>query len=183
MRRLLPRRPPLALVVACIALAVVLGDVGYATVNAIVPRNSVGTPQIKANSITSAKVMDFALRAWDFKKGDLPAGPRGPVGPAGPPGPAGMIGDLTLRENSISIPGNQAGNGLYSTRAVQVTCQAGEKAITGGTSWSSDANEEEIQTVYSRPLIVNGKPTGWRARGGTDMAGDRLFTVQVLCAK
>jgi hypothetical protein len=184
MRRLLQRRPPPALVIACVALALVLGDVGYATVNAVVPRDSVGTPQIQSNAITSVKVRDFTLRGWDFKKGDLPAGPRGPAGPAGPQGPAGVVGDLTLRENSVSIPGNDAGNGLYSTRAVQVACQAGEKAITGGTAWSSDVNEEELQTIYSRPLLDDkGKPMGWRARGGTDMAGDRLFTVQVLCAK
>jgi hypothetical protein len=201
---LLSRRPSPALVVACIAVAVALGDVSYATVQSIVPRNSVGTPQlktnsvgtpqlktnavgfaqIKSNSITSAKVRDFSLRAWDFRRGDLPAGPRGPDGPAGPQGPAGAIGDLTLRENSVSVPGNQAGNSLYATRAVQVTCQAGEKAITGGTSWSSDVNEEELQTIYSRPLLDDkGKPIGWRARGGTDIAGDRVFSVQVLCAK
>lgn len=192
--RLLPRRPSPALVVASIALAVALGDVGYATVNAIVPNNSIGTQQlkpnavglaqIKTNAITSAKVRDFTLRAWDFRRGDLPAGPRGPDGPAGPQGPAGVIGDLTLRENSVSIPGNTAGNSLLTTRAVQVTCQAGEKAITGGTSWSSDVNEEELQTIYSRPLLDDkGKPIGWRARGGTDIAGDRVFSVQVLCAK
>jgi hypothetical protein len=193
-RRFLPRRPSPALVVACIALAIALGDVGYATVNAIIPNNSVGTPQIKpnavgvaqikANAITSAKVRDFTLRAWDFRRGDLPAGPRGLDGPAGPPGPAGAIGDLTLRENSVSIPGNMAGNGLYTTRAVQVMCLAGEKAITGGTSWSSDINEEELQTVYNRPLLDDkAKPIGWRARGGTDIASDRVFSVQVLCAK
>lgn len=193
-RRLLPRRPSPALVVASIALAVALGDVGYATVNAIIPNNSVGTQQlkpnavgvgqIKANAINSSKVRDFTLRAWDFRKGDLPAGPPGPNGPAGPQGPAGVIGDLTLRENSASIPGNTAGNSLYTTRAVQVMCQNGEKAITGGTSWSSDVNEEELQTIYSRPLLDDkGKPVGWRARGGTDIASDRVFSVQVLCAK
>jgi hypothetical protein len=163
-------------------------------VNAIVPNNSVGTQQlkpnavglaqIKANAITSAKVRDFTLRAWDFKKGDLPAGPRGANGPAGPAGPAGVIGDLTLRENSVSIPGNTAGNSLYTTRAVQVMCLEGEKAITGGTSWSSDVNDEELQTMYSRHLLDDkGKPIGWRARGGTDIAPDRVFSVQVLCAK
>jgi hypothetical protein len=180
------------MVVACIALAVALGQSSYAAVSRLVPRNSVGTPQLKSNAVTSDKVRDFTLRAWDFKHGDLPRGPRGlpgpqgavgSAGPAGPQGPAGVIGDLTLRENSVSIPGNTAGNGLYTTRAVEVTCASDEKAITGGTSWSSDANEEELVTSYSRPVLTNGQPVGWRARGGSDLASDRVFTVEVLCAK
>jgi hypothetical protein len=62
-------------------------------------------------------------------------------------------------------------------------CPAGERAITGGTNWSDDSNDHELITVYSRPVLVNGKPVGWRARGGTDLASEQVFTVQVLCAK
>jgi hypothetical protein len=172
------------MVVACVALTVALGETSYGAVSKLViPRSSVGTLELRNNSVTSAKVRDFTLRAWDFKRGDLPRGPAGPAGPAGPQGAAGTVGDLTLRENSVSIPGNAAGNGLYATRAIQVNCQTGEKAIAGGSTWSSDANEEELNTVYSRPLIENGKVVGWRARGGSDVASDRIFTVQVLCAK
>jgi hypothetical protein len=94
-----------------------------------------------------------------------------------------MISELTVRQNSVSVPGNAAGNGLYSTRAVQVSCRSGEKAIAGGTSWSSDANEEELHIVYSRALLDNGKSVGWRARGASDMGADRVFTVDVLCVK
>ena len=76
-----------------------------------------------------------------------------------------------------------AGNGLYVTRTVQVRCESGERALSGGTSWSSDANDEELVTIYSRPVMEAGKAVGWRARGGSDIATDRIFTVQVLCAK
>jgi hypothetical protein len=65
---------------------------------------------------------------------------------------------------------------------IQVKCQPGERAISGGTSWSTDNDGEELTTVYSRPLIENGKPVGWRARGGSDIGEDRVFTVEVLCA-
>jgi hypothetical protein len=164
--------------VACIALTVALAPASYATVSQqLVPRNAVGTAQLKTNAVTSDKVRDFTLRAWDFRKGDLP---RGPAGAQGPPG---VIGDTTLRETSTTIPAATAGNGLYVTRMVQIRCESGERAITGGTSWSSDANEEELVTVYSRPLMENGKAVGWRARGGSDIGADRVFTVQVLCAK
>jgi hypothetical protein len=171
------------MVVACVALTAALAQTSYAAVSTLIAHNSVGTPQLKNNAVTSDKVRDFTLRSWDFKRNDLPRGAAGPAGPAGPPGPPGTIGDLTLRESSVAVPGNAAGNGLYVTRSVQVSCQAGEKAITGGTSWSTDENEEELMTVYSRPVLENAKSVGWRARGGTDIASDRVFTVKVLCAK
>jgi hypothetical protein len=165
------------MVVACIALAIALGGTSFAAASLLIPRDSVGTFQLKDDAVTSAKVRDFSLRAWDFKRNSLP---RGEAGPQGPPG---VIGDLILRENSISIPGNASGNAKFVTRAVQVMCQPGEKAITGGTRWSSDANQEQMFTVYSRPVIVNNQSVGWRARGGSDLPSDRVFNVQVLCAK
>jgi hypothetical protein len=178
MRHLRLRRPSPAMVVACIALTAALAPASYATVSQLVPRNSVGPAQLQKNSVTSAKVRDFSLRRWDFKQSDLP---RGPAGPQGPPG---VVGDLKLRQASVTVPaGPVAGNGLYLTRAIQIRCESGERAIAGGTSWSSDANEEELITVYSHSVVENGKPVGWRARGGSDIATDRVFTVEVLCAQ
>src|SRR5512133_1952180 len=161
------RRPSPALVIACIALMAALAPASYATVSQILPQQSVGTSQLKPNAVTSNKVRDFSLRKWDFKKSDLP----------------GLVGDMTLRQSSITVPaGPVAGNGLYVTRVIQIKCQPGERAISGGTSWSTDNDGEELTTVYSRPLIENGKPVGWRARGGSDIGEDRVFTVEVLCA-
>jgi len=173
------RRPSPAMVVACIALMAALTPASYATVSQLVlPRNSVGTVQLQKNAVTSGKIRDFSLRKWDFKQSDLPRGP------AGPQGPAGVVGDLTLRQASTSVPGGEsAGNGAYVTRAIQIRCQSGERAIAGGSSWSSDANDEELITIYSTPLIESGKPVGWRARGGSDIGTDRVFTVEVLCAQ
>jgi hypothetical protein len=176
------RRVSPAMIVACVALTVALGGTGYATISTVIPRESIGTMQLKADAVTTSKVRDFSLRAWDFKRGSLPSGPAGPAGPAGPQGPAGVVGDVTMVENSVSVPGNEA-NGLFKSKAVQVNCPSGEKVIAGGTRWSSDADAEQLITVYSRPLITNGKVVGWRARGGSDVSGDRIFNVQVLCSK
>jgi hypothetical protein len=87
----LPRRLSPAMVVACVALLVALGGTSVAAVTAI-PRNSVGTPQLKKNAVVSAKVKNGSLRAADFAAGQLPAGPAGPPGPAGPAGPGGSQG-------------------------------------------------------------------------------------------
>jgi hypothetical protein len=82
--------PSPALVIACAALAVALGGVGYAAT--VIPRNSVGILQLKPNSVNSAKVLNGSLLRADFKAGQVPRGARGPVGPAGPAGPAGAAG-------------------------------------------------------------------------------------------
>jgi hypothetical protein len=174
------KRPSPAMVVACIALAAALAPASYATVSLVLPRDSVGTAQLKKNAVTSLKVRDFSLRKWDLKQSDL----RSLRGPAGPQGPPGVVGTITLRQASITVPaGAVAQNGAYVTRAIQIACQSGERAIAGGTEWSSDANDEELVTVYSKPLVQDGKPVGWRARGGSDIGADRIFTVVALCSQ
>jgi hypothetical protein len=70
------------MVIACLALAVALGGTSYAAT--VLPRNSVGTVQLKNDAITAAKVKNFSLVRQDFRPGQLPVGPRGPAGPAGP---------------------------------------------------------------------------------------------------
>ena len=79
-----------AMVVACIALAVALGGTSYAALR--LPRNSVGTAQLRANSVTSSKIRNHTLLIRDFRSGQIPRGPVGETGPAGPPGPAGPAG-------------------------------------------------------------------------------------------
>jgi hypothetical protein len=77
-------KPSPALLVALLALFVALAGTSYAALK--LPKNSVGTRQIRNNAVTSAKVKNRALLAKDFKKGQLHAGPRGPRGPKGDTG-------------------------------------------------------------------------------------------------
>src|SRR5215208_6320524 len=83
-----------AMIVACLSLVVALGGVSYAA--GVLPRNSVGTtqlkkkavtgPKIKKNAVTGVKVKNGTLLAADFKAGQLPAGPQGPKGDKGDAG-------------------------------------------------------------------------------------------------
>jgi hypothetical protein len=99
------------MIVACVALLVALGGVGYAAV--AIPANSVGTQQLRQNAVVSAKVKDRSLRAVDFGDGQLPSaaqGPEGRQGPSGfpgPPGPAGAAGapGLAGPQGLIGPPG------------------------------------------------------------------------------
>jgi hypothetical protein len=78
-------------VMSSIAVFVVLGGGAYAAT--ALPKNSVGSKQIKASAVTSSKVKDGALLLKDFKPGQLVAGALGPTGSPGPTGPAGPKGD------------------------------------------------------------------------------------------
>jgi hypothetical protein len=74
------------LVLSCLALTTALlgsTPLGRAAEELVLPRNSVGTAQLRDSAVTGAKVKDRSLLAKDFKRGQLP---RGAQGPAGPPG-------------------------------------------------------------------------------------------------
>lgn len=117
------RRPSPALVVACLALGLALGGTGYATV-LNVPKNSVGTAQLKTGAVTTKKVKDRTLLRADFKPGQLPAGPQGAQGPQGPAGPPGITGlervDVTTAPSSAN------------SKSLVVNCPSPKKAVGGG---------------------------------------------------
>ena len=72
MKRLARMRPSPAMVVACIALIVALGGTSFAAIQAALPKNSVGTKQIKNRAVTGDKVKARTLGTSKFKKGVLP---------------------------------------------------------------------------------------------------------------
>jgi hypothetical protein len=82
MNRLVRRLPSPAMLVACTALAIALGGTSYAAFR--LPRNSVGTPQLRAGAVTKQKIAKRTLTALK--------GNRGPAGPAGATGPEGLAG-------------------------------------------------------------------------------------------
>ena len=71
-------------VIATMALFIALGGGAYAAVN--LPKNSVGSKQLKSNAVTSSKVKNRSLLARDFRRGQLPRGARGPRGLKGDTG-------------------------------------------------------------------------------------------------
>jgi Collagen triple helix repeat (20 copies) len=89
MRRFARHRPSPAMVVALIALFVALAGTSYAAVK--LPRNSVGTPQLKNGAVTPPKVSRRTIALFKGQRG--PAGPRGLAGPQGTAGAPGAKGD------------------------------------------------------------------------------------------
>jgi hypothetical protein len=88
-------------VVATLALILALGG-GAAWAATQLPRNSVGTKQLKKGAVTAAKVKSGSLLAKDFKAGQLRTGATGATGAPGAPGATGPQG-------AAGAPGASAG--------------------------------------------------------------------------
>ena len=76
-------------VIATLALFVALGGVGYAATQ--LPKNSVGTNQLKKEAVTPVKLSQASKSALTGAAG--PVGPSGPTGAPGAPGERGLQGE------------------------------------------------------------------------------------------
>lgn len=90
-----------ALVLSIVAVFIALGGTSYAISQ--LPKNSVGTKQIKKNAVNSAKVKDRSLLVKDFKKGQLPKGATGAAGATGPAGPVGTTGPAGAAGSALAF--------------------------------------------------------------------------------
>jgi len=145
-------RLPFALSLSALVVAL-LGatPVGHAVTELVVPRNSVGTAQLKNNAVVGAKVKDGSLLARDFASGQLPAGP---AGPAGPPGPAGLPG--------LQLVGGESGFDASQNKSATARCPAGKKAI----SWSARIQLSSAQNQNSAPVLTAFEPLGGDVAAG-----------------
>jgi hypothetical protein len=86
MKLLARLRPSPAMVVGCIALGVALGGTSVAAINAL-PKNSVGTKQLKNGAVTKKKINKKTIAQLKGNRG-----PRGPQGAQGAQGAQGIQG-------------------------------------------------------------------------------------------
>lgn len=84
------KRLSYANVMSSIAVFLVLGGAAVAAIH--LPKNSVGTKQLRKNAVTSAKVKNGSLQQADFAQGVLLQGPKGDPGKRGPKGATGATG-------------------------------------------------------------------------------------------
>jgi hypothetical protein len=188
-KRKRPIRLTYANVVASLALFAALGGVSYAAVT--LPKNSVGRAQLKKNVVVSKKVKDRSLLARDFKRGQLPGGPRGLKGDAGVPGPKGDKGDpgipapsaganAIVRSVDFVVEANSQNGGF-------ALCQPGERA-TGGGATPGGVTAGQIFPLQSVPsdaagLVSNSgeAPRGWRVIMHNGTGSPSPSTVYAVC--
>jgi hypothetical protein len=195
MKAIPKRLPSPATIVACVALVVALGGVSYAA--GVLPKDSVGTTQLKKkavtgaklqknavtgtkiakDAVTGAKVKDGTLTAAKFKPGQLPTGPQGPKGDPGPQGQKGDKGDsgvtgVANRSSAwTSVPANS-----YTTAEAQ--CQAGEFAVGGGFVIPNPAGV----FVSTNNAGNVASPTSWRVTFQNTNGAARDVLATVVCA-
>lgn len=170
------RLPTPAMAVACTALFVSLAGTGYAVT--VLPKNSVGTAQLRNKAVTikklapdavvSTKVVDGSLLAADFKQGEIPQGPKGDKGDKGDTGDKGAPGATNVVVRSF---GAGPKFGFHQETAL---CNQGESA-TGGGGYAGG-----WKLVMSQPVVAGGRPTGWTA--AVDESVGTFVSVYVVCA-
>lgn len=159
------RRPSPAMVVACLALFLAGTGTGAAVIKAL-PKNSVGTAQLKNNAVVSSKIKNGSLKTIDFAVGQLPKGDAGPTGPPGEKGEKGENGEkgdkgdpganaaTKIAVHFLNGPTVQQGG---TTQAI-AHCNAGERVVSGGSSLSGVTNGAVL--IYDGP---NLEANGWTA--------------------
>lgn len=179
-------RDRLPMIVSITALLVaVLGatPIGEAAWNQVVPRNSVGTIQLKRNAVKSSKlapntvrtgqVVNSSLLVEDFKPGQLPAGPKGDKGDKGNKGdrgPAGISGREIVRASRV-IPAN-------TQSSVQATCPTGKKVLGGAASVQGVPTGVSIHTQ----LTEGGNSSSYDAILTNTSATSRQLNATAICA-
>lgn len=147
------QRPRYADVAATLALIVALGGTSYAVTS--LPRNSVGTPQLKAHSVTKSKLAaGLSIKGPRGARG--PAGPEGPAGAAGPPGTPGVSGYEIVTADS------------GTTGTAKALCPAGKRVLGGGGFMY-----EGIERLFRSFPLPGG--AGWEADGSN------IVTAYAIC--
>ncbi|MFM7553660.1 MAG: collagen-like protein [Actinomycetota bacterium] len=176
------RRLTYANVMATIAVFLALGGTSYAVT--ALPKNSVGTQQLKKNAVTGVKVKDGSLSSADFAAGTLLKGDTGATGATGPAGPQGETGSAGPAGAQYSSVDGDSQTNPIETNAVSVATgtvsidQAGKFAMFARLDTSLTAN----MCSSSDPVLflsVNGTVLAKSGRtfqdGGSQWYGLVLF--------
>ena len=143
MIRRLRGRLSYANVMATIAVFVALGGTSYAALS--LPRNSVGSAQLRTGAVRSIDVKNRSLHTRDFNRRTRSAlrgeqGPPGPMGPAGAPAArhfAAVSASGALVRGNATSGGNAGSTGSYVVGFAQSVSACAYSATLGTTDAAS----------------------------------------------
>src|SRR3954470_1267346 len=146
-------------VASLMALVFAMGGTGYAL--ATLPKNSVGTKQLKSNAVISSKVKDGSLKKRDFAAGQLPSGPRGAQGAQGIQGIQGIQGvrgdnGATGSQGETGADGQTGSTGPAGIAAGYARVQANGLLDPGAPA----QNENVVQAHIQHDAAVDPTHTG-----------------------
>jgi hypothetical protein len=184
----LRKRLTYANVMSSIAVFIVLGGAAFAAVQ--LPKNSVGTKQLKKNAVNSAKVKNGSLKAADFGKNQLPAGPQGPKGETGakgetgPRGPSNAItrhstdffdwSNTFTTQFALNLP---AGSWIVTSTAV-ANSNGGAKENVDCRLLVGGATVDEASNLILAPNFEPGERDAFSLTGGQSLPGGGSAELQ-----
>lgn len=162
-------------VIATIALFLALGGGAWAATT--LPKNSIGTAQLRSGAVTGEKVRSGSLIASDFAEGELPAGPRGATGPQGLPGTPGTPGapgeegepGARGEHGATGAQGDVGERGKRGTQGEEG--EPGERGATGGQGPQGEPGERGSRGERGAQG-PEGEPGERGARGARGEAGE-----------
>jgi hypothetical protein len=154
--------------IAYAALFVALGGTSYAAVR--LPAGSVGSTELHSGAVTktklhrgavtSAAVQDHTLKAVDFARGQLTAGPKGDKGDAGPKGEKGDPGPTlgsTGIDTGIGKPATiSAASTVTATKSVTLTTRS--RLFVLASVWADTGSCGTVSCYVEWGLLVDGVP-------------------------
>ncbi|MDQ6817870.1 MAG: hypothetical protein M3018_10785 [Actinomycetota bacterium] len=198
MRTARTRLPSPALIISVIALVVALGGTSYAALNSL-PKNSVGTKQLKNNAVTTSKIANGAVTRGKIANGAVTGGKvklstlgtvpsastaKNALALGGAPPSAYLKGTVTVVAKSANISPGKYGTAI-------ATCPAGYQAIGGGVDpfnvLSDDVTASAPMFNGSRTLganVGNGPAANawWGAVANNGAGATDHFQVAAICA-
>ena len=172
------RRPTASHVAAPAALLRAAGGMAWA---ATLPKNSVGSPQLKTGAVRSIDIKNGGVALVDLAPGARIPGPQGPVGPQGPTGPQGATGRTpfsALGGTAATFPDCAGGCDLATTGSGTIVARFSSKPSSTGTTWTTTG----LLTLTARtPLVVRATATIAAIAAG-NVVCDLTETGQVLAS-
>ncbi len=169
-------------VVAYLALFFALGGTSFAAADRLLPRNSVGSPQIVNGSIQKRDLAKKTVTALRGARG--PAGPQGVAGPTGPAGPAGAQGATgpAGATKVVARVGNIATAPIGGTATSTAMCLPGETVTGGGgNAWQPAKMALSISEPFGGSSGTAA--TGWTVSAvNNDPSATQNVTAWVMCA-
>lgn len=170
-------------VTATLALMTALGGTSYAALS--LPRNSVGSRQIRTGAVRSAEVKNASLRTADLSKAARKElrGATGPQGPIGPQGPQGAAAAQYFAV--VSAAGNiVAGNATQGGRQPGVgTYNVGFGRSLSGCAITATLGTTDASTTSAGRItvnVINGQ-AGVQTYAADGTAADLPFHLIAAC--
>jgi Collagen triple helix repeat (20 copies) len=180
MRKLL-RPPPPAMVIACLALFMAGTGAGVAVIKAL-PKNSVGTAQLKNNAVVSSKVKNHSLKAGDFASGQIPKGATGATGTKGATGAPGAKGSTGApgAKGSTGAPGAKGATGATGPAgpaiAANFNAMLTNNSVKSVTFGNFTVTEQVISGACTPPkLLVGGLNSVYAATNVGGLSGGAKY--------